>query len=136
MNIVTLIGRLTSDIELKYTTNEKAYAKMRLAVPREFNRDEVDFINCTCWGKTAEIAAEYLRKGNRVGVNGSLRINTYEKDGEKKKFAEVNINNLEFLESKGTSTGITEKNAGYGKSTSTGATTQDNEEMEDIFPFN
>ena len=101
MNVVVLTGRLTRDPELKYTQAGKAFAKFALAVSREFNKDEVDFINCTAWGKTAEIAGEYLRKGNRAGVHGSLRVGKYEVNGEKRTSVEVNVASLEFLESKG-----------------------------------
>ncbi len=100
MNFVVLAGRLTSDPELKYTQAGKAFAKFSIAIARTYNRDEVDFINCTAWGKTAEIAGEYLRKGSMIGVQGSLRVSQYEQDGQKRSRTEVQVNSLEFLDSK------------------------------------
>ena len=64
MNIAILMGRLTRDPELKYTTGGKAYANFTLAVQK--TRDEAEFIDCIAWEKTAENIAEYFRKGNRI----------------------------------------------------------------------
>lgn len=100
MNFVVLVGRLTSDPELKYTQDGKAFARFSLAVARTYNREEADFINCTAWGKTAEVAGEYLRKGSMVGVQGALRVSRYEQDGQKRTRTEVQVNTLEFLDSK------------------------------------
>ena len=100
MNFVVLAGRLTSDPELKYTQDGKAFARFSLAVARTYNREEADFINCTAWGKTAEVAGEYLRKGSMVGVQGALRVSRYEQDGQKRTRTEVQVNTLEFLDSK------------------------------------
>lgn len=100
MNFVVLVGRLTSDPELKYTQDGKAFARFSLAVDRTYNREEADFINCTAWDKTAEFAGEYLRKGRMIGVQGSLRVRQYEQDGQKRSITEVRVNTLEFLDSK------------------------------------
>ena len=100
LNVVILTGRLTRDIEVKKLSNDKAVANFSLAVNRKFNRDEVDFINCITWGKTAEIAGKYLKKGNQVGVQGSIRVGSYEKDGQKRYKTAVYVDQLEFLESK------------------------------------
>jgi single-strand DNA-binding protein len=104
MNFVVLAGRMTSDPELKYTQAGKAFAKFSIAIARTYNRDEVDFINCTAWGKTAEVAGEYLKKGSLIGVQGSLRVSQYEQDGQKRNRTEVQVNSLEFLDSKKSST--------------------------------
>lgn len=105
MNIVILTGRLTRDPELKYGQSGKAYSRFSLAVDRPFSKGEADFINCVAFGKTAELVGEYLRKGRKVGINGSLQMNRYEVNGEKRTSYDVLVNSLEFLESKGTSTG-------------------------------
>jgi single-strand DNA-binding protein len=110
MNFIVLAGRLASDPELKYTQDGKAFARFSLAVARTHNREEADFINCTAWGKTAEVAGEYLRKGSMVGVQGALRVSRYEQDGQKRSRTVVQINTLEFLDSK--------KNAGSGDKSS------------------
>jgi len=100
INMVILTGRLTRDPEIRYTQSGKAVASISLAVGRKFSKDETDFFDCTAWGKTAEIAAEYLRKGNQVGVTGTLRQNRFEVEGQKRSKVEVNVEQLEFLESK------------------------------------
>ena len=100
MNNVTLIGRLTKDPELKYGQSGKAYAKFTLAVKRTYSKDEVDFINCVAFGKTAELIAEHLNKGTRLGIFGSLQMNKYEVNGEKRINYEVMVQHIEFLESK------------------------------------
>lgn len=82
MNHVLLTGRLVKDLELKYSQTGKAFSKFTIAVNREFNKEEVDFINCTAWENTAEIIAEYLKKGRKIVLHGRLRVNSYEQDGE------------------------------------------------------
>lgn len=79
MNTVNLIGRLTKDPELKYTSNGKGNTRFTLAVQR--NKEETDFINCVAWEKTAENIAEYFKKGSQIAVQGSIRTGSYEKDG-------------------------------------------------------
>lgn len=98
MNIVILIGRLTRDPELKYTSNGKAYTTFTLAVQK--TKDEAEFIDCVAWEKTAETIAEYFRKGNRILTQGRLSVNSYDQNGEKRKFTRVLANTFEFIDSK------------------------------------
>lgn len=98
MNIVILMGRLTRDPELKYTLNGKAYTTFTLAVQK--TKDEAEFIDCVAWEKTAENIAEYFRKGNRILIQGRLSVNSYEQNGEKRKFTRVLANSFEFVDSK------------------------------------
>ena len=98
MNIVILMGRMTRDPELKYTTGGKAYANFTLAVQK--TKDEAEFIDCVAWEKTAENIAEYFRKGNRILIQGRLSVNSYEQNGEKRKFTRVLANSFEFVDSK------------------------------------
>ena len=98
MNIVILMGRMTRDPELKYTTGGKAYANFTLAVQK--TRDEAEFIDCVAWEKTAENIAEYFRKGNRILIQGCLNVSSYEQNGEKRKFTRVLANTFEFIDSK------------------------------------
>ena len=98
MNIAILMGRLTRDPELKYTSNGKAYANFTLAVQK--TKDEAEFIDCTAWEKTAENIAEYFGKGNRILIQGRLSVNSYEQNGEKRKFTRVLANTFEFIDSK------------------------------------
>lgn len=99
MNQVTLLGRLTKDPELKYSQSGKAFTKFSLAVQREFNRDEVDFINCIAWDKRAETICEYLGKGRKLALQGRLSVRSYEKDGETKWTTEVIIDKFDFVDS-------------------------------------
>ena len=98
MNIVILMGRLTRDPELKYTSNGKAYTTFTLAVQK--TKDEAEFIDCVAWEKTAETIAEYFRKGNRILTQGRLSVNSYDQNGEKRKFTRVLANTFEFIDSK------------------------------------
>lgn len=101
MNIITLTGNATKDIELKYTPNGKAIANGSIAVRRDFKNQhgeyETDFINFVSLGKTAEIMANYIKKGDKFGINGRLQIRKWEKDnGEKQYFTEVVVNGFDF----------------------------------------
>lgn len=102
LNRIILIGRLTKDVELRYTQNGTAVASFTLAVNRRFQKDETDFIDIVVWKGLAENCANYLGKGSQAAVEGRLQIRTYEnKDGQKRKVAEVIADNVEFLDSKG-----------------------------------
>ena len=98
MNIAILMGRMTRDPELRYTSSGKAYANFTLAVQK--TRDEAEFIDCVAWEKTAETIAEYFGKGNRILIQGRLSVNSYEQNGEKRKFTRVLANSFEFVDSK------------------------------------
>ena len=98
LNRVILIGRLTRDPELRYTTNGTAVAQFTLAVNRRFNKDETDFIDIVAWRGLAENCANYLSKGSLAAVEGRLQISNYEnKDGQKRKTAEVVADDVRFL---------------------------------------
>ena len=101
MNVAILMGRLTRDPELKYTSNGKAYTNFTLAVQK--TKDEAEFIDCVAWEKTAENIAEYFRKGNRILIQGRLSVNSYEQNGEKRKSTRVLVNTFEFIDSKNNS---------------------------------
>ena len=100
MNNVTLMGRLTRDPELKYSQSGKAYCRFTVAVNREFNKDEADFINCLAFGKTAETIAEWLGKGRRIALQGRIQTGNYEnKNGDKVNTFEVVADRFEFVDS-------------------------------------
>lgn len=100
MNNVTLTGRLTRDPELKYANNGTAFCKFTVAVNRDFNREEADFINCLAFKKTAETIAEYLSKGKRIALQGRIQTGNYEnKNGEKVNTFEVIVDKFEFIDS-------------------------------------
>ena len=98
-NLVILTGRLTKDPELKYGASGTAYCRFTLAVNRMKKDDPADFIFCSAFGKTAELIAEYVKKGHQLGVQGRLQQDTYEKDGEKVSKTGVTVDKIEFLES-------------------------------------
>ena len=97
-NLVILTGRLTKEPELKHGSSGTAYCKFTLAVNRMKKDDPADFIFCSAFGKTAELIAEYVKKGNNLGVQGRLQQDTYEKDGEKISKTGVTVDKIEFLE--------------------------------------
>ena len=101
LNSVTLIGRMTRDPELRYTTNGTAVCKFTLAVNRRFNKEQTDFIDCVCWKGLAENVANYTGKGSLVAVHGSIATGSFEtQDGQKRKTFEVNCDQVVFLDRK------------------------------------
>ena len=105
MNHVVLVGRLTRDPELRYIAgNGTPVANFTIAIDREFTtkegKKETDFIDIQVWGKSAENCANYIGKGSLVGIQGSIRIEKYEKDGERRTFTKINANKVQFLDSK------------------------------------
>ena len=105
MNNIVLVGRLTRDIELRYIPgNGTPVGNFTIAVDREFTtkdgKKETDFIDIQVWGKSAENCANYIGKGSLVAVQGSIRVEKYEKDGERRTFTKINANKVQFLESK------------------------------------
>lgn len=105
MNKIVLMGRLTKDPEVKYTTTNKVVCQFTLAVERPFTgqdgKREADFINCQIWGKSAETLGNSVTKGQRVLVEGRLQISSYTaKDGSKRYATEVVCGNFEYIERK------------------------------------
>lgn len=107
MNRVILVGRLTNDPDLRYTTSGVAVANFTLAINRPFKQDgeyQTDFINCVTWRKQAENLASYVKKGHQVAVEGMIQTRNYEgKDGKRVYVTEVMAESIQFLESKGQS---------------------------------
>ncbi len=108
-NKVILIGNLTSDPDLQYTSNGSAHAKFSIAVNRKYKdssgeyQEDVTFVPITVWGKQAENVSNYLSKGRSVMIEGRLRISNFETDqGEKKKYTEVVAQSVQFLGGKET----------------------------------
>lgn len=105
MNKVILVGRLTKDIEVRYTQTGKAVARFILAVNRRVSKDkekqQADFIPIIIWNKLAEVCSKYLTKGSQILVEGHLQIRDYvAQDGKKHYIAEVIAQELEFMGSK------------------------------------
>lgn len=100
MNNVSLVGRLTKQPELRYTSQGTPVGTFTLAVNR-MKKDEADFINCICFKKTAENVANYTDKGSQVAVTGSIQTRSYEnKEGKRVYVTEVIANQVTFLDSK------------------------------------
>jgi len=121
MNKVIIVGRLTRDPEVRYTQTGKAVASFSVAVDTGFGENKrADFIPVVVWEKLAEVCGNNLTKGRRVLVEGRLQIRDYEKDGQKRRAADVVAQNIEFLDTKqavgGTSSNNTAspaKSSGY-----------------------
>ena len=126
MNNVVLIGRLTKDPELKYSQAGKAYCRFTVAINREFNREEADFINCLAFGKTAETIAEWLGKGRRIALQGRIQTGSYQNsNGDTVYTTEVVADRFEFVDS---ARSETSKNQSY-------STNDDVLDDNDDFPF-
>ena len=111
INQVVLIGRLTRDVELKYTNTGFAIANLSLAVNRRVKRDDTwqdegSFFNCVLIGKRAEALAQYLVKGKQVGIQGELRQNRWEQDGQPRSRVEIFINDIQLLGGRGSEQGV------------------------------
>ena len=105
INNTTLVGRLTKDADLRYTSDGTATATFSLAVNRPFKsangEREADFINCVIWRKNAENFANFTRKGSLVGITGRIQTRNYEnKEGQRVYVTEVVAENFALLESK------------------------------------
>ena len=104
INQVVLVGRTTKDIELAYTRNSKAYTKFSLAVNRGFKDEQgnyqADFIRVVAWGKQAENAAKFVKKGDLIGVTGRIETGSYDDNGTTRYTTDVVANSIVFLESK------------------------------------
>ena len=104
INNVTVVGRLTRAVDLRYTSNGTAYASFTLATDRDFKNQngekETDFINCVMWRKPAENLANYIKKGSLIGVEGRIQTRNYDnQQGQRVYVTEVLAEKFSFLES-------------------------------------
>ena len=98
-NSVILTGNITRDFEVRYIPDSQtAVATTSIAVKRPFTKDKTDFISIVVYGKQAENCQKFLHKGSKILVEGSIIVDSYEKDGEKKSFTKVNCSKVEFLD--------------------------------------
>lgn len=105
MNRAVLVGRLTKDIDLRYTSNGTAAGNFTLAINRNFTNAngerEADFINCVVWRKAAETLANYTKKGSQIAVDGRIQTRNYENNqGQRVYVTEIVVENFTFLDSK------------------------------------
>ena len=106
MNKVFLVGRLTRDPELRYSSSNLATMRCAIAVDRQFVREGeergADFINIVCFGNRAETMSKYLTKGSQIAVDGRIQTGSYDgQDGKKVYTTDVIVENFQFLDTKG-----------------------------------
>ena len=104
INKVFIAGRLTRDPELRYTPNNTAVCEIGLAVNRKYKtpggetKEETTFVDCTAWGRTAEVINEYVRKGDPLHVEGRIREDKWEdKDGNNRSKLKVVVESIQLL---------------------------------------
>ncbi|MGF0095025.1 single-stranded DNA-binding protein [Peptoniphilus sp. SGI.035] len=112
MNQANLIGRLTKDIDLRYTTSQMAIGRFTLAINRKLTKEKrqeaeannqptADFINCIAFGKTAETLSNYVGKGNQLGIEGHIQTGSYEnKEGQRIYTTDVIVDGFTFIDSR------------------------------------
>jgi single-strand DNA-binding protein len=143
INKVIIVGRLTRDAELKYTSNGFAVCKFSLAVNRRKKSgdqwvEEANFFDVVLWGRMAEAINQYLVKGKQVAVEGELRQNRWEQDGQPRSKVEITANNLQLLGGPGgPRQGGNSDSSGYGNDFSGGSDkgTPNDDNFEDDIPF-
>lgn len=102
MNKCCLVGRITKDVEIRYTQSQNACVMFTLAVNREFKNPDgsysADFISCVAWNNQAEFLSKYVKKGYLLGVSGRIQTRTYQtQNGETRAITEVIVENIENL---------------------------------------
>lgn len=103
LNVVNLVGRVGGDPDVKYFESGSVKCRLTLAVDRSSrNNDQPDWFNLELWGKTAEVAANYVRKGKLIGVQGSLKIDKWSDraTGAERTSPVIKVDRLELLGSK------------------------------------
>ena len=104
MNTVSQVGRLTRDVEVKYTHKGRPVARFTLAVNRRYKNEQgtydTDFLNCVIWDKAATNLAKFTKKGSLIGVTGRLESSSYEEDGHKVYVTEIIAESFDLLEKK------------------------------------
>ncbi len=121
INRVVLVGRLTKDPELRYTPNGVATCRFAVAVNRTFKgqngEQEADYPNCVAWRKQAENLANFMKKGNLIGLEGRIQTGSYEgQDGKRVYTTDVVVDSIQFLEPKN-GTGGSQSTSSYESST-------------------
>ena len=107
MNLVILIGRITKDVELRYTQSNIACANFYLAInngkDKDGNERQADFIRCVLWDKKAENMAKYTKKGSQIAIEGAIKTDSYnDAQGNKRYRTYVLARNVHFLDSRRT----------------------------------
>lgn len=103
MNHIIIMGRLTADPEITSSTSGTTIARYSVAVDRRFAKEgqqKTDFFNCNSFGKQAEFAERYLKKGTKVVLSGEMRLDLVQKDGKNVTYPKIAVSEVEFAESK------------------------------------
>ncbi|AMA07960.1 single-stranded DNA-binding protein [Picosynechococcus sp. PCC 73109] len=102
INLVNLVGRAGGDPEVRYFESGSVLCNLTLAVNRPTSRtDQPDWFNLEIWGKTAEVAANYVKKGSLLGIQGTLKIETFtNRNGHESSKPVIRVNRLDLLGSK------------------------------------
>lgn len=102
LNVVTLVGRVGGDPDVKYFESGKVVCNLTLAVNRRTKNSEPDWFNLEIWGKTAQVAADYVRKGALIGVTGSLKFDRWQdrNTGSNRSKPVIRVDQLDLLGSK------------------------------------
>ena len=128
VNTVVLVGRLTSDPEVKQTTSGVSVSNFTVAVDKPYNKEhdhpEASFIDCVAWRGSAEFLGKYFSKGRKIGVTGSLETETYTVDGKNRKATKVVVSSIDFVDSK-------KENENTNAQVDTSAETSNDEELEE-----
>ena len=134
INSVTIIGRLTRNAELKYTTTGTAICNFSVALNKRYGsgdqkKESVHFFNIVLWGKAGEALSQYLTKGKQVGITGELDQQRWEKDGQQHSQVKITAKTVQFLSNP-------KNESGAGKSTdSQGSTPPSTDDFQDDIPF-
>ena len=97
MNVVTLIGNLATEVELREVGPDKKVASFVLAVDRATRDGGADFVTVSAWDRQAELCVEYLGRGRRIAVDGRLKSRSWEEEGKRRSAVEVVARRVEFL---------------------------------------
>lgn len=141
LNSICLVGRLTKNVELRYTPSNVAVATFTLAVNRTFKNEngerEADFINCVMWRQQAENLANWAKKGALIGITGRIQTRSYDnQQGQRVYVTEVVAETFQLLESKGQGNQTQQRQTQQqAPDFSRSATTNPLDITEDMLPF-
>lgn len=125
INNLTIIGNLVKDAELKYTNSGTAITGLTIAVNRSVKKgdqwtEEASFFDVSLWGKRGESLNQYLNKGTKIAVSGSLKQDRWESDGQKRSRVVIMADNIQLLGSKSTNQNVSSGNNSYSQSNNQG----------------
>ena len=140
INHVVLVGRLTRDAELRYTGGGTAVANLSLAINTRRRKDdqwvdEAHFFDAVVWGKTAESLSPYLTKGKQIGLEGELRQNRWEQEGQRRSKVEIFARNIQLIGNRGGDSSTTGLSPSDTSAEQSGSPQGQPSDFEDDIPF-